>query len=138
MSLQEKANGDDSQANARMLSVTVCWSLPRMQLEAGGLGQGERLMKRMCAVLLAGMVFSVTARAQAPERGERGPDKRRPGQSSKKTESSRDRLNRRFNESSPKIGELVPEVTGYTADGKPVSLRSLEGDYKVLVFGCLT
>ena len=96
------------------------------------------MMKRMLAVLLAGMVFSVSARAQAPEREDRGPDKRRPGQASPKSESSRDRLNRRFNESSPDIGELVPDVAGYTADGKPVSLRSLEGDFKVLVFGCLT
>ncbi|MEC9007764.1 MAG: hypothetical protein VX311_11575 [Planctomycetota bacterium] len=95
-------------------------------------------MKRMLAVLLAGMVFSVSARAQAPEREDRGPDKRRPGQASPKSESSRDRLNRRFNESSPDIGELVPDVAGYTADGKPVSLRALKGDYKVLVFGCLT
>ena len=38
----------------------------------------------------------------------------------------------------PDFGELVPDVAGYTADGKPVSLRALKGDYKVLVFGCLT
>ena len=80
-------------------------------------------MKRMLAALLVGMVFSVSARAQAPEREERGPNKRRPGQASPKTEASRDRLNRRFNESSPDIGERVPDVTGYTADGKPVGAR---------------
>jgi len=32
----------------------------------------------------------------------------------------------------------LPDVSGFTADGEPLSLRALKGDYKVLVFGCLT
>lgn len=38
----------------------------------------------------------------------------------------------------PKVGERLPDVSGYDVDGRPVSLRDLKGDYKVLVFGCLT
>jgi peroxiredoxin len=45
---------------------------------------------------------------------------------------------RRFDSASPKLGEPLPDVSGFTADGKPLSLRALKGDYKVLVFGCLT
>ena len=43
-----------------------------------------------------------------------------------------------FERSSPAVGDLLPEVTAYDADGKPFSLRSIKDNYSVIVFGCLT
>ena len=43
-----------------------------------------------------------------------------------------------FDRNAPKVGELLPDVAGLDADGKPLRLRSLRGHYSVLVFGCLT
>ncbi len=45
---------------------------------------------------------------------------------------------RSFNSALPEVGELVPDISLYAADGKPFELRSLKGAYTVLVFGCLT
>ena len=53
-------------------------------------------------------------------------------------ESMRARLQRRFDATSPDVGEPVPDVTLFDADGKPFSLRRLKEHYTVLVFGCLT
>lgn len=47
------------------------------------------------------------------------------------------RLNVEFTKG-PAIGQLLPDVTLHTADGKPFPLRSVKGSYTVLVFGCLT
>ena len=44
----------------------------------------------------------------------------------------------RFAKAAPKVGDLVPDLTAYDADGKEFKLQSLEGHYTVLVFGCLT
>ncbi|MFQ5732349.1 MAG: hypothetical protein ACE5KM_10395 [Planctomycetaceae bacterium] len=44
----------------------------------------------------------------------------------------------RFDRSAPQIGDPLPDVAGYDADGKPFSLRSLKGHYTVLTCGCLT
>jgi len=52
--------------------------------------------------------------------------------------SARSGLNRRFNESGPAIGEQLPDLRVYDADGKKFRLRSVKGQYTVLVFGCLT
>jgi len=107
-------------------------------------------MKRMLAVLLAGLVISSGAWAQDTRREDEKKSERKARQrperksekksekAGQKTETARERLNRRFMQASPPLGELLPDVSGYTADGKPVSLRGLKGDYKVLVFGCLT
>jgi len=38
----------------------------------------------------------------------------------------------------PSVGDVVPNVTVYDAEGEPVTLHGLEGKYRVLVFGCLT
>lgn len=51
---------------------------------------------------------------------------------------SGDRQNRSFAERPPAVGEKLPEVTVYDADGKPFPLRKLKGSHTVLVFGCLT
>ena len=111
-------------------------------------------MRRMLVVLLAGLLVSSSALAQdagdqaakkaakkSDRKARQRPEKKSERKSEKagqKTESARERLSRRFNEASPPLGELLPDVSGYTADGKPVSLRGLDGDFKVLVFGCLT
>ncbi len=91
-------------------------------------------MRTLFAVLIGGVLFAQGVLAQDLRRDA----SRRPESKANKSESGRDRLSRRFNDASPKLGELLPDVGGYTADGKPVRLRSLQGDYKVLVFGCLT
>ncbi len=52
--------------------------------------------------------------------------------------SPRQQVNGGFEARSPRVGEKLPEVTAYDAAGEPFSLRSLEGHYSVLVFGCLT
>lgn len=39
---------------------------------------------------------------------------------------------------SPTIGDKLPELTVYTADGKEFKTSGLRGQYAVLVFGCLT
>ena len=52
--------------------------------------------------------------------------------------SAGEELVRRFDRSAPQLGDLVPDVSGFDADGKKFSLRSLKGSYAVLTFGCLT
>ena len=108
---------------------TVAWCL-----YLGLRGHGVLAMKMLFAVLLGGVVFVQSVLAQDLRRDA----PRRPESKANKSESGRDRVSGRFNDASPKLGELLPDVGGYTADGKPVRLRSLKGDYKVLVFGCLT
>jgi cytochrome oxidase Cu insertion factor (SCO1/SenC/PrrC family) len=39
---------------------------------------------------------------------------------------------------SPTIGDPLPDLTVYTADGKEFKTSSLRGHYTVLDFGCLT
>ena len=39
---------------------------------------------------------------------------------------------------SPTVGDPLPDVTVYTADGKAFKTSSLRGHYTVLDFGCLT
>ena len=43
-----------------------------------------------------------------------------------------------FERTAPKVGEALPEASGYDAEGKGFKLSSLKGSYSVLVFGCLT
>lgn len=38
----------------------------------------------------------------------------------------------------PAVGDVLPDVSAYDADGKSFKLRSVKGKYTVLVFGCLT
>ena len=50
-----------------------------------------------------------------------------------------DALAKRFEATSPDIGELVPNVPVYTASGEKVRFRNLVRDhYSVVVLGCLT
>ena len=43
-----------------------------------------------------------------------------------------------FQEASPRIGEPLPDLSGYDEQGKVFSLDQLEGHLTILVFGCLT
>lgn len=43
-----------------------------------------------------------------------------------------------FVKKSPTIGELFPDLTVYTADGKEFKTSSLRGHHTVIAFGCLT
>jgi len=49
-----------------------------------------------------------------------------------------ERLDRIFQETSPPLGAKLPNITLYDAAGKKFRLRSLKGQYTVLLFGCLT
>lgn len=53
-------------------------------------------------------------------------------------EAQRRGNNAAFERSSPAVGELLPDVTAFDADGKPFPLRSIKDNYSVIVFGCLT
>ena len=102
------------------------------------LGPGVRAMKQSLVVLLAGLLGSTGVLAQDSRRDDRARPPRKPGESRQRGESARERMVRRFDAASPRLGEPLPDVSGFTADGEPLSLRALKGDYKVLVFGCLT
>ena len=85
---------------------------------------GERVFRRWLAGLLAGFaVLLGTAGAGA-----------QPGVDA----SPRGRVIRAFEANSPALGELLPDVPAYDADGNVLRLSSLKGSYTVLVFGCLT
>jgi cytochrome oxidase Cu insertion factor (SCO1/SenC/PrrC family) len=43
-----------------------------------------------------------------------------------------------FVKKSPTIGEPLPDLTVYTADGKEFKTSSLRGHHTVIAFGCLT
>jgi cytochrome oxidase Cu insertion factor (SCO1/SenC/PrrC family) len=43
-----------------------------------------------------------------------------------------------FDQQAPAIGQPLPNVKLYTAEGKEFSTSQLKGSYTVLVFGCLT
>ena len=36
------------------------------------------------------------------------------------------------------VGQQLPDITVYDADGKPFRMADLKGKYSVIVFGCLT
>lgn len=38
----------------------------------------------------------------------------------------------------PRIGDSLPDLQGYDETGQSFALRSFEGHYTVLTFGCLT
>lgn len=55
-----------------------------------------------------------------------------------RTESPREAVDSAFNRKSPEVGDTVPNLTAYRADGSTVRLHDLKGKHTVLVFGCLT
>ncbi|HUG93299.1 MAG TPA: hypothetical protein VML55_20830 [Planctomycetaceae bacterium] len=52
--------------------------------------------------------------------------------------SPRQQVVRGFERTAPDVGELLPDVAAFDADGQPLRLSSLKGSHTVLVFGCLT
>jgi len=70
-------------------------------------------------------VLAMTSFAQPPGR---------PGGSN----SATSQVSSGFERSAPDVGDPLPDVSGYDADGKEFKLSSLKGHYSVLVFGCLT
>lgn len=61
-----------------------------------------------------------------------------PAQDPQTAGSPRDRVNQQFDRKTPPLGDPLPDVAGYDARGNEFKLRSLQGHYSVLVFGCLT
>ena len=49
-----------------------------------------------------------------------------------------DKYNKMFSEKDPKVGDTISGVAAYDESGKPFNLDQLQGNYTVLVFGCLT
>jgi hypothetical protein len=43
-----------------------------------------------------------------------------------------------FDDASPALGELAPDVVVLDEKGEPFELRSITGSHTVLVLGCLT
>jgi hypothetical protein len=79
--------------------------------------------------LLALSALPIPCLAQAPRDGERRADE---------ANSARNQVNAGFERTAPKLGELIPDIAGFDAEGNDFRLRSLKGHYSVLVFGCLT
>ena len=52
--------------------------------------------------------------------------------------TARNQLSQRFDSKGPAVGEKLPDVSAYTADGRKFSLSDVKEQYTVLVFGCLT
>ena len=50
----------------------------------------------------------------------------------------RSRMPTMLDDDDPNVGDMLPDVTLYDAKGRTIRLRSLEGKFKVIVFGCLT
>ena len=90
-------------------------------------------MKRnrwIASTVLAGLAFGSALLAQPTgERNRQGMGNRA---------DRMERSNQRFLEVDPKLGDPLPDVTGYHENRQPVSLSDLKGRYSVIVFGCLT
>ena len=43
-----------------------------------------------------------------------------------------------FLQARPRVGDVIPDLTAFTPDGKEVRLADLRGHHAVLTFGCLT
>jgi cytochrome oxidase Cu insertion factor (SCO1/SenC/PrrC family) len=43
-----------------------------------------------------------------------------------------------FLKAKPAVGDVIPDLTVYSPDGKEVKTSDLRGHYTVLTFGCLT
>jgi hypothetical protein len=49
------------------------------------------------------------------------------------------RMVEQFNLGSPETGEVIPDLYGYDDNGKEINLKeTMQGQYTVIVFGCLT
>jgi len=89
-------------------------------------------------VIAWGLAAPAIAQDDPPADAENSEERQEPAQEERSRSSAMDRLMRAFDRRMPEVGSHVPELTAYTADGQPVPLDQLEGEYRVLVFGCLT
>ena len=88
--------------------------------------------------IVLAICLSVTATCFAQSSSNQ-PEKSKDEKKSKtRSVSPREQARFRFAAGSPKVGQLLPDVSAYDADGKPFKLSSLKGQYTVMVFGCLT
>ena len=103
--------------------------------------------RRVCMTF--GIVLGMSLLADAQVKDVPQPQKNSAAKSKSKPARTRKRRSRRglspakvlvlrFDRSAPQIGDRLPDVAGYDADGKRFPLRSLKGHYTVLTFGCLT
>lgn len=94
-------------------------------------------------ILVMGMTSMLPAQdgTAATDRSQNEPD-RKPATKRQRNKSRGDSparvLEVRFEREAPQIGDPLPDVTAFDADGNEFHLRSLKGNYTVLVFGCLT
>ena len=82
--------------------------------------------------LACGMVCAVVLHSAAFGQGFFGASPPLPG------ERGAERVRRIFDETSPAIGEPLPDLTCHDAEGNEFKLASLKGRHSVLLFGCLT
>ena len=80
------------------------------------------------------MILGSQLSGQVKEQAETKPAARR-GETSP---TAMDLVEQRFNRAAPQIGDSLPSLTVFDADGNDVALDSLRGGYTVLTFGCLT
>lgn len=52
--------------------------------------------------------------------------------------AQREKKDEEFLKEKPLVGEMLPDLTVYSPDGKEVKTSELRGHYTVLTFGCLT
>ena len=53
-------------------------------------------------------------------------------------EGGRRRMRPALGEDAPKVGDTLPDVTVYNDAGEPMKFTALDGQFRVIVFGCLT
>lgn len=78
--------------------------------------------------LTMGVLLSSAVLADEPTDSQKDP----------KRETPRRRVVRIFNETSPPVGQPLPDLPCFTEDGTAFKLGNLRGRYTVLMFGCLT
>ncbi len=88
-------------------------------------------------ILAGAMVLAtaITAGAEPPRVRADGGSKAPAAQNRR---SLGNRMSATFDNRGPKVGDPLPDITIFDAQGQPFRLRSLKGHYSVIVFGCLT
>ncbi len=90
--------------------------------------------------------LTLTLLLAGPTLAQRGPGSRRPGTAAPggrgaeaRGAGPRQAVDGRFEAAAPAVGEPMPALTLYDAEGEDVELRQLlHGHYTVMVLGCLT
>ena len=93
------------------------------------------MLRTMCGSILVVLLSVTVVAAQPVNRDGQGAKRSASGQ---RVTNAGARLANEFSKKGPKIGDLLPDVTVYDADGKEFKLRRVKGHYAVIVSGCLT